>query len=236
MSSDAAPRRPPMPVPRTPPGGRARRDAHVEFQYRDSAWQSDTALCGMWLFLASEVLFFGALLLGWCVYRHQHAEGFRDATRDTQLAIGIINTVVLATSSLSFAAAVAWARRHDARRVFQASLVTAALGAVFLMLKAFEWYLDVRDGEVPGASFKMTGHHDGGAELFWVFYYAATGLHGVHLLIGIALVGWIAWRARAGAFDHGRPVAVEVVGLYWSFVDMVWMVLFPLIYLAGRAG
>jgi cytochrome c oxidase subunit 3 len=214
----------------------ARPDADVEFQFHDARFQADTALSGMWLFLASEALFFGGLFLTWCVYRHQHPLGFADATRDTQFTIGTINTVVLVTSSFVYACAVAFARRGDNRRILLASLATMALGMLFLGLKVLEWYLDIHDGEVPGASFRFRGSHDGGAELFWIFYYIGTGLHGVHLTVGIALVGWIAWRARKQAFSPSYTTPVEVVGLYWSFVDMVWMVLYPLIYLAGRAG
>ncbi len=213
-----------------------RPDAEVEFQYHDAAYQADTALSGMWLFLASEVPFFGGLFLTWCVYRYQHPAGFAEATRDTQFAIGTINTVILLTSSFSYACAVAFARLGDNRRILAASVATALLGALFLGLKVFEWYLDISDGDVPGAGFKFKGAHDGGAELFWVFYYIGTGLHGVHLAIGIALVGWIAWQAHRRRFSRRYTTPVEVVGLYWSFVDMVWMILYPLIYLAGRAG
>ena len=213
-----------------------RPDAAVEFQYHDAAYQADTALSGMWLFLASEVLFFGGLFLTWCVYRHQHPAGFAAATRDTQFAIGTINTVVLVTSSFSYACAVAYARHGDNRRILQASLVTAGLGALFLALKVLEWSVDIGAGDLPGAGFKMTGADAGGAELFWVFYYTSTGLHGVHLTVGFALVTWIAWQARHRRFSKDYATPVEVVGLYWSFVDMVWMVLYPLIYLAGRAG
>lgn len=213
-----------------------RADAAVEVQFHDAAYQADTTLSGMWLFLASEVLFFGGLLLTWCVYRHQHPAGFAEATRDTEFAIGTLNTVILLTSSLSYACAVAFARLGDNRRILQASLATALLGALFLGLKGIEWYLDISAGDVPGAAFRMKGAHAGGAELFWVFYYIGTGLHGVHLTIGIALVGWIAWQAHRRRFSPADKTPVEVVGLYWSFVDMVWLVLYPLIYLAGRSA
>ena len=211
-------------------------DPTVEFQYRTRRYQSETALAGMWVFLASEMLFFGALLLAWCVYRHQHPAGFKAATEDTQFAIGTINTVILTLSSFTFACGVVFARQGRNARVMQTSLLAAGLGTLFMGLKILEWYLDIADHEVPGPHFKTAAVDDGGAQLFWVFYYVATGLHAIHLGIGIAMVCWIAWRAHKAAFSPAYNTPVEVVGLYWSFVDMVWMVLYPLIYLAGRGG
>ena len=212
-----------------------RPDSTVEIQYHDARYQSGTALSGMWLFLASEMLFFGALFLTWAFYRVQHADAFAEATRETEFAIGTANTVVLLTSSFIFACAVAFAQRGENRRVMQASLATGLLGVVFLGLKVFEWYKDIVAGDVPGAFYRTPGAA-GGAQLFWVFYWIGTSLHGLHLLIGIALVCWIAWRAAREAFGPRTATAVQVVGLYWSFVDMVWLVLYPLIYLAGRAA
>ena len=211
-------------------------DPTGEFQYRTRRYQSETALAGMWVFLASEMLFFGGLLLAWCFYRHQHPAGFKAATEDTQFAIGTINTVVLTASSFTFACGVLFARQGRNARVMQASLLAAGLGTLFMGLKILEWYLDIADHEVPGPHFKTGGVDDGGAQLFWIFYYIATSLHAIHLSIGIAMVCWIAWRAHKAEFSPTYNTPVEVVGLYWSFVDMVWMVLYPLIYLAGRGG
>ena len=212
-----------------------RPDGAVEVQYHDARYETGTALSGMWLFLASETLFFGALFLTWSFYRIEHAAAFAEATRETEFAIGTANSIVLLTSSFIFACAVIFARRADNRRVMQASLVTGLLGMIFLGLKGFEWYKDIAAGDVPGASFRAPGVASG-TQLFWVFYWVGTSLHGLHLIIGIGLVGWIAWRAGRGAFGPRAATSVEIVGLYWSFVDMVWLVLYPLIYLAGRAG
>ncbi len=213
----------------------ARPDGAVEIQYRDRRYQSETARSGMWLFLASEMLFFGALILTWGFYRIQYAAGFAEATRETEFAIGTANTVVLVTSSFAFACAVGFARKGENLRVMWASIMTGLLGIVFLGLKGLEWYKDIVKGDVPGALYHTPGG-EGGAQLFWVFYWIGTVLHGLHLMIGIGLVGWIAWRARRGAFRPETATPVEVVGLYWSFVDMVWLVLYPLIYLAARAA
>ena len=212
-----------------------RPDGAVEVQFRDRRYQSETARSGMWLFLASEMLFFGALFLTWGFYRVEHAADFAKATRETEFAIGTANTVVLVTSSFAFACAVAFARRGRNRGVKWASITTAVLGIAFIGLKGLEWYKDIVKGDVPGPAFHTPGG-EGGEQLFWIFYWIGTGLHALHLLIGIGLVLWIASRARRGAFRPETAAPVEVVGLYWSFVDMVWLVLYPLIYIAGRAA
>jgi cytochrome c oxidase subunit 3 len=212
----------------------ARPDAHVEFQYHDATHQSETAISGMWLFLATEILFFGGLFLAWFFYRFQHPAGFAEATRHTQLVIGTVNTVLLVTSSFVYCCGLTWIELGNRTRLLQCALVTLALGLCFLGLKILEWYKDIDEGLVPGVGFALREH--GGAQLFYVFYYIGTGLHAAHMSVGIVLVSWIAWRARRGDFSQSFFTPVEVVGLYWSFVDMLWLILYPLIYLAGRAG
>ncbi|MBV9655014.1 MAG: cytochrome c oxidase subunit 3 [Acetobacteraceae bacterium] len=213
----------------------ARADGAVEFQFHDRDYQSGTALSGMWLFLSSELLFFGGLFLCWACYRIEYASAFAAATRETEFAIGTLNTVILLTSSFAFACAVHFARSGNNRRVVQLSAATALLGTLFFGLKLLEWSKDIAAGNVPGAHFRTPGQA-GGEQLFWVFYWIGTGLHIAHLSVGIGLVGWIAWRARREAFGPGRATPVEIVGLYWSFVDMMWLILYPLIYLAGRSA
>jgi cytochrome c oxidase subunit III len=210
-------------------------DAHAEFQYESPTHEAETAISGMWLFLATEILFFGGLFLVWMVYRHAHPAGFALAAEHTEITIGSINTVLLVTSSFAFSLGLYHAEQGDNRRVMQAALVTAAIGIAFLLLKAWEWHDDFDEHLFPGRDFALNGHADaGGAKLFYVFYFIGTGLHGVHMLVGIALVLLVAWRARRGAYSRSHHTGVEVVGLYWSFVDLIWMILYPLIYLAGR--
>lgn len=216
-----------MPDPKAPA-------AHAEFQYTSPEHQADTAVAGMWLFLASEVLFFGGLIFVWLVNQWGHPEGYRRAAEHANLLIGSVNTLILVTSSFAYTWGVGEARAGRFRGVWRACLVTAALGALFLALKIQEWHLDVLDGLVPGTGFRDRGADWGGMALFWNFYWAATTLHGVHITVGIALVLWIGWRARRGDFARGHTTPVEVAGLYWSFVDVVWLTLYPLIYVVGR--
>jgi cytochrome c oxidase subunit 3 len=206
------------------------------FQYASARQQADTAVAGMWLFLATEVLFFGALILAWIFCRHWEMAGFDAGGARTNLTIGTINTVVLVSSSAVFAAGLAGIEAGDGRLLRRCLALTAALGVLFLLLKGYEWYDDFAQHLFPGAGFAIQGDASGGAQLFFSFYFVATVLHSVHMLIGIGLVCWLLLRARVGAFRPGYTVPVEVVGLYWSFVDVVWMTLYPLIYLVGRGS
>ncbi|MBV9735539.1 MAG: cytochrome c oxidase subunit 3 [Acidisphaera sp.] len=211
-------------------------EAHVHFQYDSAAHQEATALDGMWLFLATEVLFFGALFLTWLVSRHFHPQGFAEAARHTELLIGSINTAVLVTSSFVFSCGLGFIERGDARSMIRACFVTALLGLAFITLKGVEWTKDFSDHLVPGPGFAIAGADSGGAQIFFCFYFVATVLHAVHMLVGLGLIAWLVQRARRGAFSAASHAPVEVVGLYWSFVDVVWLVLYPLIYLVGRPG
>ena len=209
---------------------------HIEFQYAGMAHQSEAALAGMWLFLATEALFFGGLFLLYLVYRGLHPEGIAEASRHAVLWIGTTNTILLVTSSAVFAYGFGRAKQGDNRRLFVACLITGGLGTAFLLLKFYEWTIDFDENLFPGARFAITGEHANSAQLFWCFYFIATGLHAIHMVIGVGLVGWIAWAARRQRFSPGYATPVEAVGLYWSFVDMVWLCLYPLIYLVDRGG
>jgi cytochrome c oxidase subunit 3 len=205
------------------------------FQYGSARHQSRTAISGMWLFLASEVLFFGVLFLSWIFCRHWNQAGFDAGARQTELTFGTLNTVILITSSAVYSAGVASMAAGNTRRLIQCCSVAWLLGLAFLILKfGLEWHDDFNKHLFPGSGFAITGPLRAGAQLFFVFYFVATALHGLHMLVGLGLLGWIIWRARRGAFSAQYFTPVAVVGLYWSFVDMVWLILYPLIYLVGR--
>ena len=206
----------------------------AEFQYSSPEHQATTAVAGMWLFIADETLFFGGLLYVWLVNQWGHPDGYRRAAEHANLLIGSINTFILITASLSYTWGLGEVRAGRGRRGWPAFIATAVLGVLFVVLKVQEWRLDLDDGLYPGTAFRPRGPDWGGMALFYNFYWIATGLHGIHITVGIALVLWIAWRVRRGAYPKGRTTPVEVVGLYWSFVDVVWLVLYPLIYVVGR--
>ncbi len=209
---------------------------HVHFQYHDARHQAETAVAGMWLFLATEVLFFGGIILAWLFCRHWQQQGFDVGSHGTLIAFGTTNLALLVTSSAIYSAGLTWIRLGNEPRLAQCCWATAAIGLLFLALKFTEWGIDISDHWFPTGHFRLTGPLAGGARLFWSFYFVATGLHALHMLVGIVLVAWVARQARRGAFSLVWYTPVEVAGLYWSFVDIVWIVLYPLIYLIGRSA
>ena len=189
---------------------------------------------GMWLFLATEALFFGVLFFAYALARIHFGAAFPAASRHTNVLLGTANTAVLLTSSFTMALAARATALADTRAARRLLLATAALGMVFLLVKGGEYVLDFREHLVPGASFAFNGALARGAAYFFGFYFVSTGLHAVHLVIGIVLVLAMAIRlGHHGARAHAS--AVEVTGLYWHFVDIVWVFLYPSLYLMGRA-
>lgn len=206
-----------------------------ENQYATLEQQGETAQLGMWVFIATETLFFGALIFGYFVYRSAYPEQFAHAGRDAVLWCGSVNIGLLLTSSLTMVLAINAAA--DGRRgalLFWLS-ATALLGLIFLGVKGYEYYSDYQDQVVPAVNYIDKPGEWPSGELFWVFYFVATGLHAIHLSIGIALVLYMLLRARRGELTPAYYAPLEVVGLYWSFVDVVWIFLYPSIYLVGRS-
>lgn len=211
-------------------------DARLAAQFVDMRQQHDVARLGMWVFLATEVLFFGGLILAYCVYRAGYPEGFAEAAKQTKIAIGTANTAILLTSSFLVAWAVSIVRLGESR--FGSLLLwgAALLGLIFLGLKSVEYGLEYRERLLPGLGFDFTGPQAHAVHLFFAFYLVATALHAVHVAVGIfvlAIVGWRTYRKSYSEIYHSPPT---VAGLYWHFVDLVWIFLFALIYLPGRSA
>lgn len=207
-----------------------------EEQFATLEQQADVAAFGMWVFLATEVLFFGGMLLAYAVYRGSFPEGFAEAGRHTKIVIGTVNTVILLTSSFTIAWAVHLAEKGRGRGVAVLLGVTALFGLVFLGLKGVEYYQEWDEHLVPGLNFQMEGPHARTMQLFYFLYFMLTGVHGLHVTVGIVIVAVMAVRAWKGAFTRAYYTPVELTGLYWHFVDLVWIFLYPLIYLVGRSG
>lgn len=207
-----------------------------EMQYADMEQQSETAQFGMWVFIATEVLFFGALIFSYLVYRGTYSEQFQLAGHDSFMLNGSVNQAILITSSLTMVLAIRAAREEDRRALVQLLLATAALGLAFLGVKGWEYARDVAAHSVPVLDFAWKPGYQAPAEMFWTFYFISTGFHALHLTIGIFLVLILAFRAQRGEFSRTYDAPLEVVGLYWSFVDTVWFFLFACIYPLGRVG
>ena len=203
-------------------------------QFDSLGQQTEAATLGMWVFLVTEVLFFGGLFVTYTVYRSFYPAAFSAASHELDILLGGINTAVLITSSLTMALAVHAAQLGQRRLLMIFLVVTMVLGTVFLGIKAVEYYHKFAEHHVPGATFQFEREHQRHAQIFFSLYFIMTGLHAIHMIIGIGvlLVMWIwAWRGRITS-DYAGPI--EISGLYWHFVDIVWIFLFPLLYLIGR--
>ena len=197
--------------------------------------QHEAATLGMWLFLITEVMFFGGLFLAYMLYRVWYPEAWSEASLELDVVLGGVNTVVLIGSSLTMALAVRAAQTGLRRATVSWLLLTMALGLTFLVIKYFEYAEKFEHHHVPGPNFAFEGPHAGPAEIYFSLYFLMTGLHATHMLIGFVLLSVIAWMAHKGRFSSEWSTPVEMSGLYWHFVDIVWIFLFPLLYLVDRA-
>ena len=188
---------------------------------------------GMWIFLMTEVMFFGGLFVAYIAYRTVYPDGFAEGSRHLDLIYGGPNTVVLIVSSLTMVLAVRSAQLGQQSNLIRYLLLTAALGTLFMLIKGAEYYKHFLDGMVPTLAWQYSGPFPTQVQLFFFAYFALTGLHSVHLTIGIVIVVIAAIMASRGAFLAKRHIPIEMLGLYWHFVDTVWLFLLPLLYLFG---
>lgn len=206
----------------------------VAGQFQDLEQQADAARLGLWVFLGTELMLFGPLFMGYVYGRTHFYEAFAAASRHTDVLIGTINTAVLLTSSFTMALGVE-TRRESPRAAGRLLAATALLGLVFLVLKAVEYHEEWTEHLVPGFGFLFSDTHQGPAELFYYLYFAMTGLHALHLLVGISIVSFMSFMLLRERAHVAAPDRVEVTALYWHFVDTVWIFLYPILYLVGRA-
>jgi len=197
--------------------------------------QAEASTLGMWIFLATEVMFFGGLLMAYLLYRVWYPAAWSEGSLELDIVLGGINTVVLIGSSLTMALAVRAAQTGQQRPTIVFLLLTMALGLTFLVIKFFEYKHKFELGHVPGPNFHFEGALAPQVEIFLSLYFALTGLHALHMLIGFGIMTVILVMAVKGRFSPQWYTPVELAGLYWHFVDIVWIFLFPLLYLVDRA-
>jgi cytochrome c oxidase subunit 3 len=203
--------------------------------FDDALQQREASTLGMWIFLVTEVMFFGGLFTLYVTYRALYPTAFAHASHHLDVWLGTFNTGVLITSSLTMALAVYSAQTGRRGRLLLTLVLTAILGAVFLVVKAFEYAEKFEHHLVPGPHFAWPNAAEAPhVQLFYSLYFAMTGLHALHMVIGLGILSWLVLAARRGRFGPAYATPVEVSGLYWHFVDIVWIFLFPLLYLIGR--
>jgi len=208
---------------------------YLQHHFDDMGQQAEASTLGMWVFLVTEIMFFGGLFMAYLVYRHAQPLGFQEASHHLNVYWGTANTAILIISSLTMALAVRAAQTNQSVGT-QLTLIlsTMALGAAFLGIKAIEYTDKFRDHIVPGSNFQWEGTYPKAAEQFYSLYFAMTGLHALHMIIGLGIMTWLAIMTWKKTFSSEYYTPVEVAGLYWHFVDIVWIFLFPLLYLIGR--
>ena len=207
-------------------------------QFETLDQQRETASLGMWVFLVTEVLFFGGMFMTYTLNRSTYPEVFGEASRSINLTLGAVNTVVLIGSSLTMAMSV-WAAQVGKKQLVTFFLIaTLVLGSVFLGIKGVEYHEKFVEHHVPGLNFNFEPGADAAtnahAQLFFSLYFAMTGLHALHMIIGAGLLIWLIKESFKGRFTPEYSTPVDLVGLYWHFVDIVWIFLFPLLYLIDR--
>ena len=203
----------------------------LNFPFKEAGHQRESALFGMWIFLATEVLFFGGMFTAYMVYRYSHWQAFEEAGVHQEWYLGCLNTVVLLTSGFTMALAVEFARQGQRAWLLALFAITWLLGAAFLGIEGYEYYTKFTEHLVPGSEFHFAGSDPSSSELFFVLYFTMTGMHMFHMFVGLMLIlffgGWTWFSPRALL----TPNPFEVLGLYWAFVDIVWLFLYPLFYL-----
>jgi cytochrome c oxidase subunit 3 len=218
-------------------------EAHAETldlreQFNTAEQQKDASTLGMWLFLITEIMFFGGMFACYTVYRRTFPEVFAVASSSLNAVLGAINTGVLLLSSFTMVMAVRAGQLGQRNMIILLLILTLFFGGVFLGVKAIEWKEKFDEHHIPGqAAFHLEGlppDQQGHAQLFFSLYFAMTGLHALHMVIGVGILSFLIWQAKKGTYSATYFTPVDVAGLYWHFVDVIWIFLFPLLYLIDR--
>jgi len=240
------------------PHGHTYHDPHLAHHFEDRRQQDEAHSLGLWVFLATEIMFFGGLFLAFTVYHVLYPDAFGLASRRLDVVLGVVNTVVLLVSSFTMAMAVHSAQTGRQKSLITYLSVTFLCAMAFMGIKGVEWAQKYEHHYIPGPAFhfELNDPHSGHvmsqqqvesvlmrdkfverhAQMYFVMYFCLTGLHGIHVLIGMGVIIWMIIRARRREFTPHWNTPIELTGLYWHLVDVIWIYLFPLIYLINRHG
>lgn len=208
----------------------ANRPSDLKHYFHSMSQQNSAAKLGMWLFLGQELLFFSGLFMAYIALRYFYPETFLAAHEHLSIPLGSLNTFVLITSSLTMALAVRAAQTDKQQQLVFYLVVTTVFACVFLVVKYFEYTHKIHAGMLPGNWYAGPAM-PGKPGLFFALYFVMTGMHGLHVVIGIGILVWLIYKARQGTYHSGYYTYIENFGLYWHFVDLIWIFLFPLLYL-----
>jgi cytochrome c oxidase subunit III len=215
----------------------------LQHQFADMEQQRNAASLGMWVFLGTEVMFFGGMFLAYLIYRYWYYNEFAAGSRSIDIYLGTINTAVLICSSLTVALGVKAAQLGKRKTLITLLLVTILFGLAFLGIKGIEWYQKFEEHHVPGNSFSAQDIIDkypqipidpAPTQIYFSLYFAMTGLHALHMIVGVGIFCFLTYYAWKGRYTPEYHTPIEIGGLYWHFVDIIWIYLFPLLYLIDR--
>ena len=206
---------------------------HLAHHFADEEQQRESAKMGMWVFLLTEILLFGGLFVFYAIYRSWHPDMFYNAHLQLDVVMGTINTVVLITSSITIALAIRSMQVNEQKQAIVFLIITLLLAATFMVIKYFEYSHKFELGQLPGKFYTFKGIQGSNPHIFFSVYFAMTGLHGLHVLIGMGVIIWVIRRSIRGEFSSEYYTPVEMTELYWHLVDLIWIFLFPLLYLIG---
>ena len=210
-------------------------DRELRHHFDDTAQQLESSTLGMWVFLLTEIMFFAGMFGGYTVYRNLYPDAFASTSHFMNVTMGAFNTVVLISSSLTMALAVRSAQLGNKKALIWFLVFTLILGCVFLVVKYFEYHEKWMDHHIPGPGFRYEdARYFHQAQILFFLYFAMTGMHAMHMIVGAGLLTTLIVMAARNRFSAAWYTPVEMIGLYWHFVDIVWIFLFPLLYLIGR--
>ena len=209
--------------------------AHVAHHFKDATQQYDSGKQGIWLFMVTEILMFGAILVGYGIFHNIYPDMFAEGAKTLDWKLGFINTLVLIFSSFTMAISISFVQKNEKQKAAWALAATILCGAIFMMIKYFEYTHKFHLGLYPGHMLDVAkvGAAHSNLGMYFGFYYTMTGLHGLHVLIGMGLIAWLLIRTIRGDFHSQYWLPVEGVGIFWHIVDLIWIFLFPLLYLVG---
>ena len=206
---------------------------HHAHHFKDADHEFDASKLGIWLFLCTEIVMFGGLFVGYAIYHGRYPEMFAEGASHLSWYWGAINTVVLLISSYTMALGIYYSQINNQKKAVTSLWITFLCGCGFLVIKGIEYSSKISHGLLPGRFFSFKEATSDNLAMYFGFYFSMTGLHGIHVVIGMGLIAWVALRAQKGEFSSKYYTPVEGVGLFWHLVDLVWIFLFPLLYLIG---
>lgn len=206
---------------------------HHAHHYRDTYHEYDSSKQGVWLFLVTEILMFGGLFVAYAIYNNIYPEIFDEGSKFLNWRLGALNTLILISSSFTMALGIHYTQRNERSKAVVFLWVTLLCGALFMVIKYFEYTHKIHLGLLPGSHFNFAEAHSKNLGLYFSFYFLMTGMHGLHVLVGMGLILWVTLRTMRGEFGPEYFTPIEGVGLFWHLVDLIWIYLFPLLYLMG---